>query len=163
MVFVNSMSDLFHGDVPDEFVLRVFDVMLAANWYVYQVLTKRPARAARFWERHRGHFALAHGLPVDAAKLPAGWQDRVIPVRDDVATNGKIGLCVEAHDLAASKLVAFRDKDRDFVRMLLKEKLVKPKLLEARIRAMELSSDDRDRLVKWVKLTAKGLRVRKSR
>ena len=51
MVFVNSMSDLFHNDVPDEFVVRVFDVMLRTNRHIYQVLTKRPARAARFWKR----------------------------------------------------------------------------------------------------------------
>lgn len=104
-----------------------------------------------------------HGLPIEAATLPAGWQDRVIPVRDDVATNGKTGLCLEPHDLAASKLVAFRDKDRDFVRVLLKEKLIKPKVLEARIGALEVSTEDRERLVKWVRLTAKGLRVRKTK
>lgn len=52
MIFVNSMSDLFHADVPDEFVLAVFEVMLTADQHIYQVLTKRPARAARFWQRH---------------------------------------------------------------------------------------------------------------
>ena len=51
MVFVNSMSDLFHADVPDEFVLRVFEAMLEADRHVYQVLTKRPSRAVRFWKR----------------------------------------------------------------------------------------------------------------
>jgi len=58
MVFVNSMSDLFHHDVPEEFVLRVFDVMLTADWHVYQVLTKRPARAAKFWNKHSAEFGL---------------------------------------------------------------------------------------------------------
>lgn len=43
-IFVNSMSDLFHDDVPDEFVLRVFDVMCRADWHRYQILTKRPER-----------------------------------------------------------------------------------------------------------------------
>ena len=52
MIFVNSMSDLFHRDVPDEYVLSVFEVMLTADWHIYQVLTKRPGRAARFWERY---------------------------------------------------------------------------------------------------------------
>ena len=51
MVFVNSMSDLFHTDVPDEFVLRVFEAMLEADRHVYQVLTKRPSRALRFWKK----------------------------------------------------------------------------------------------------------------
>ncbi|MEE9614308.1 MAG: phage Gp37/Gp68 family protein [Thermodesulfobacteriota bacterium] len=43
-VFVNSMSDLFHEDVPDEFIFKVFDVMRQANWHRFQVLTKRSDR-----------------------------------------------------------------------------------------------------------------------
>lgn len=44
MIFVNSMSDLFHEDVPVEFVQQVFDVMTRAPWHTFQVLTKRSAR-----------------------------------------------------------------------------------------------------------------------
>jgi protein gp37 len=44
MIFVNSMSDLFHEDVPDAYVRRVCDVMDMANWHTYQVLTKRSER-----------------------------------------------------------------------------------------------------------------------
>lgn len=40
-VFVNSMSDLFHRDVPVEFILQVFDIMRRAHWHTFQVLTKR--------------------------------------------------------------------------------------------------------------------------
>jgi protein gp37 len=43
-VFVNSMSDMFHVDVPLEFIQRAFDVMGRANWHQYQVLTKRSER-----------------------------------------------------------------------------------------------------------------------
>src|SRR4051812_30845229 len=43
-VFVNSMSDLFHPRVPDNYIAQVFEVMLAADWHTYQVLTKRPER-----------------------------------------------------------------------------------------------------------------------
>jgi protein gp37 len=42
LYFVNSMSDLFHEDVPVDFINEVFDVMERANWHVFQVLTKRP-------------------------------------------------------------------------------------------------------------------------
>lgn len=49
IVFVNSMSDLFHADIPDAFVRRVFEVMLEVDQHVYQVLTKRPSRALRFF------------------------------------------------------------------------------------------------------------------
>ncbi|MCZ7554550.1 MAG: phage Gp37/Gp68 family protein, partial [Anaerolineales bacterium] len=43
-IFVNSMSDLFHQDVPFEFLLKVFDVMRRAHWHQFQVLTKRAER-----------------------------------------------------------------------------------------------------------------------
>lgn len=44
LVFVNSMSDLFHEDVPDEYIEIVCQVMASANWHTFQVLTKRSAR-----------------------------------------------------------------------------------------------------------------------
>jgi len=46
MVFVNSMSDLFHKDVTDRYVAAVVEVMQTANWHTYQVLTKRSQRLA---------------------------------------------------------------------------------------------------------------------
>src|SRR3990170_1178617 len=45
-IFVNSMSDLFHDDVPLEYIQRVFDVMRRAHWHRFQVLTKRATRLA---------------------------------------------------------------------------------------------------------------------
>lgn len=44
MVFVNSMSDLFHPDVPDHYITSVANVMVRANWHTYQILTKRSDR-----------------------------------------------------------------------------------------------------------------------
>ena len=44
MIFVNSMSDLFHKDVPDDIIIKVFETMNKANWHTFQVLTKRPER-----------------------------------------------------------------------------------------------------------------------
>jgi protein gp37 len=46
-IFVNSMSDLFQDGVPDEFVMRLWDVMREAHWHVFQILTKRPENMAR--------------------------------------------------------------------------------------------------------------------
>jgi protein gp37 len=43
-IFVNSMSDLFHKDVPVDFILKTFDVMRCANWHHFQILTKRSER-----------------------------------------------------------------------------------------------------------------------
>lgn len=44
MIFVNSMSDLFHPSVTDEYLRKVGQVMRTADWHIYQVLTKRPER-----------------------------------------------------------------------------------------------------------------------
>lgn len=47
MIFVNSMSDLFHEQIPDEFIARVFSVMALSQRHTFQVLTKRPERAKK--------------------------------------------------------------------------------------------------------------------
>jgi len=47
MIFVNSMSDLFHDAVPDNYIVAVAQVMVAANWHTYQVLTKRSERLGK--------------------------------------------------------------------------------------------------------------------
>jgi len=51
-IFVNSMSDLFHEEMSDEYLDRCFEVMEEADWHVFQILTKRPDRMARFAKRH---------------------------------------------------------------------------------------------------------------
>jgi protein gp37 len=52
MIFVNSMSDLFHEEVPDEFIERVFRVMVDAPRHTFQVLTKRAGRLSAWHARH---------------------------------------------------------------------------------------------------------------
>jgi len=47
MIFVNSMSDLFHSRVPDAYIHQVFAVMEQASWHTFQILTKRPGRLRR--------------------------------------------------------------------------------------------------------------------
>ena len=51
IIFVNSMSDLFHQKVPDEFILRCFEVMNQASQHQFQILTKRPERVLEMAER----------------------------------------------------------------------------------------------------------------
>jgi protein gp37 len=54
MIFVNSMSDLFHKEVPNSHISRVFDTMEKANWHIYQVLTKRSSLLRKFINLPRG-------------------------------------------------------------------------------------------------------------
>jgi protein gp37 len=61
MIFVNSMSDLFHKDVPTDFIEQVFFTMEKANWHTYQVLTKRSPRMKNFVNaRYKGGRPPAH-------------------------------------------------------------------------------------------------------
>src|SRR6059036_2500785 len=76
----------------------------------------------------------AHGVAVDAAVLPAGWQERLVPVRNP-NTGGGTGLCLEIHDLAVSKLIAGREKDTDFVRGLFRYKLARSEIVLERLAA----------------------------
>ena len=71
-IFVNSMSDLFHKDIPTAFIDSVFDTMEAANWHTFQVLTKRSPILARFLKHRYGSgMAPSHiwlGVSVEDAK-----------------------------------------------------------------------------------------------
>lgn len=61
MIFVNSMSDLFHKDVPDEFIEKVFDTMIRAEHHTFQLLTKRAERMATWTnERFKKNHLAAH-------------------------------------------------------------------------------------------------------
>lgn len=98
-----------------------------------------------------------HGLSIEAARLPEGWKNRTVPVQN-AATNMNTGHCLEAHDLAASKLAAFRDKDREFVRTLLLEFLVDAEVLEERIGTLDIDPQLKNRILTWVRHTHEDLR-----
>lgn len=73
--FVNSMSDLFHEDVPDEFIVKVCEVMELASWHVFIVLTKRASRLNR----------LLNGKLRWAAALPNVWWGVSVEDRERVS------------------------------------------------------------------------------
>jgi protein gp37 len=104
MIFVNSMSDLFHKDVPNEFIGKVFDTMEAAHWHTFQILTKRSSLMRDFLRRRYGTApAPAHmwfGVSVeDGSKLsrvrhlqqaPAGV--RFLSIEPLIGPVGELGL-----------------------------------------------------------------------
>ena len=102
MIFVNSMSDLFHDQVPDEYIVAVAKVMTAARWHTFQVLTKRSKRLRQLL-RTRLDFAAnqphiwwgvsvenrKHGLPriADLRSAPAEVRFlSVEPLLEDLGT-----------------------------------------------------------------------------
>jgi len=82
----------------------------------------------------------AHGVSQETAVLPAGWHERLVPVRNE-NTGGGTGLCLEIHDLAVSKLVAGREKDLGFLDALLRHHLVQSPVLRERLAKMALPAD----------------------
>jgi protein gp37 len=67
LIFVNSMSDLFHVDVPMEFIERVFAAMQAAHWHTFQVLTKRSDRLRELGPRLPWPSNVWMGVSVESA------------------------------------------------------------------------------------------------
>ena len=106
---------------------------------------------------HQTHGFYVQGVSIEAAILPAGWEDRTHPVKHQITTRGNTGHCLESHDLAASKLAAFRDKDRDFVRTLLIEKMIDAGDLLNRIELLPVEKETKERLKKWIDKTVEDI------
>lgn len=109
---------------------------------------------------HATHGFWVDGVLIDVAKLPEGWESRTIAVSHPVGTRGNTGHCLEAHDLAASKLAANRDKDREFVTILLAERLLDGAVLLERIATLPVCDEDRLSRTRWVRLTLEDLGIR---
>jgi protein gp37 len=81
MVFVNSMSDLFHKHVPAEFIAKCFAVMQKASQHTFQVLTKRPERAAKLAGRLPWPPNVWMGTSIESA----AYVPRIFPLRETPA------------------------------------------------------------------------------
>jgi len=108
---------------------------------------------------HQAFGFYVHGVSIETATLPRGWKGRTTVVCG-VNTADNKGYCLEAHDLAASKLAAWRDRDREFVRLLLAERLIQPNKLVRLVNLLPLAADRRAIIRKWVDGTARDLRSR---
>ncbi len=87
MIFVNSMSDLFHKGVPFDYVDQVFDTMEAAHWHVFQVLTKRSSRMREYVNKRYGQTGKAPAHIWLGASVEDGSKvSRIQHVRDMRAT-----------------------------------------------------------------------------
>ena len=92
----------------------------------------------------------AQGVGPETAILPAGWQTRLVPIANE-NTGGAIGWTLEVHDLVASKYAAGREKDRDFVRVAIKHRLVDCAVVEDRICSLPLAPERRESLVQAIR------------
>lgn len=104
---------------------------------------------------HATYGFYVHGLPIESAILPSGWQDRAVAV-DGHGSKPATGWCLEGHDLALAKLVAFREKDRAFVRTLIIRELVEIGTLVARLGDLPVGDDVKERLREWLLAVGEG-------
>lgn len=105
---------------------------------------------------HHTHGFYVHGVSIETASLPEGWEERTNKVQDYMDEDN-IGWCVEAHDLAASKLIAYREKDISFVRTLLLEQLVNAQTLKDRIKMVQSDKSLKQRALNWLTRISKEL------
>ncbi len=84
----------------------------------------------------------AHGLPAEACPLPKGWETRLVAFRN-ANTRGVTALCLSPLDLASSKLVAGRDKDKEFVKEMLRHNLIEEPALREHIALLEQAEQRR--------------------
>jgi protein gp37 len=82
LIFVNSMSDLFHEEVPFEFIEQVFMTMASAPWHVFQILTKRADRMAGIAEKLKWPKNLWAGVTVESPR----YTDRIQKLKTIPAT-----------------------------------------------------------------------------
>lgn len=139
LVIIGSQS--IHGSAPH--ATGVLILSQEADLYPL----RRPERAdvidgaigedSPFHERF-GYYA--QGVGPETAVLPDGWADRLVKIQGP-GTDLKIGYCLEPHDLAASKLVAGREKDGPFVRALFAQQIIDLETLRARIDRLPVSQE----------------------
>jgi len=91
---------------------------------------------------HRTFGYYAHGVGPETAILPSGWFERLVRIQNE-NTGGAMALCLEVNDLAASKLVAGREKDLDFVQGLLRHGLARPDVVRDRLQSLPISDERR--------------------
>jgi hypothetical protein len=94
----------------------------------------------------------AHGVGPETAILPSGWKSRLVKIHSE-NTRGVFGLCLHPADLAISKLAAGRVKDIEFVRIMIKNKIVSVADMDPLIETLEISIRQvvRERLNKLLK------------
>lgn len=120
------------------------------------ILREELGKTSKFFDRH-GYYLDCTDPAL--ATLPDGWLERLIPFRTP-RTGGVTAWCLEPHDLFVSKLVAWREKDQQFLRAMLEHKLAKPLIVFNRIEDLPVSPEQQVELRKRTQELIAGLQAR---
>ena len=153
LIFGSQAILLTHPDAPAELRQSVeLDAVAFRHPERWELIDGSLGEASRF---HNAHGFYVHGVGFETARFAEGWSERClrIPVGKPPVTV----VCPEIHDLAASKLAAGRDKDFDYVSVLISHIYVKTHKLLRRVAHLPIPEESRARLRAWVGAVAMRL------
>lgn len=153
LVFGSQAILVTHANAPPELRQSVeLDAVAFKHPERWEQIDGALGEGSRF---HQAHGFYVHGVGFETATFPAGWEGRQLRV--PFGTPPVTVICPELHDLAASKLAAGRDKDFDYVSVLIAHDFVDTQRLLRRIARLERPEETRERLRVWVGAVAARL------
>ena len=153
LVFGSQAVLVTHPDAPAELRQSVeLDAVPFRHPERWEEIDGRLGELSLF---HRTHGFYVHGVGIETAKFPAGWEPRCLRMR--VGVPEVTIVCPEIHDLAASKLAAGRDKDFDYVSVLIERDFVDTQKLLRRAARLDLPAEQRSRIRQWIGAVAHRL------
>lgn len=155
LIIVGSQAILGQfPDAPDELLVSneadIYPKNLPDRW---ELIDGSIGELSPFHETF-GYYA--QGVQEGTAVLPRGWPQRLVPIKTP-ATLGATGWCISAADLVVSKYVAGRDKDRDYVRTVLRHALVDASWVLELLDETPIDPEHRERLRRLISADAKAV------
>lgn len=146
LVFGSQAILLTDPDAPPELRQSVeLDAVAFRHPERWELIDGSLGEDSRF---HRAHGFYVHGVGFETARFPEGWLERCLRVL--VGKPAVTVVCPEIHDLAASKLAAGRDRDFDYVSVLIGRDYVDAHKLLRRVARLPIPDDVRERLRRWI-------------
>lgn len=140
-------SQAIHASIPEERLPRATTLSNEADLWPIGAEDEADPRIAQIEgvlgedsPFHRTHRVYGDGVDATTATLPPGWEDRLVRF-ESANTNGKVGLCLERHDLCIAKLVAGREKDLAFIDSLLRVGRLNEVTLVERLGSLNLAGE----------------------
>lgn len=141
LVVIGSQAILgqFPNAPAELLISREADIYAPESPELSELITGSIGEGSRF---ERTHAYFADGVSPATATLPAGWDDRLVPIRNPNTRNAT-GWCLEVHDIAIAKYVANRNKDHRYNRALWKHGLIEARTFEERLGATHIEENRR--------------------
>jgi hypothetical protein len=153
LVFGSQAVLVTHPDAPPELRQSIeLDAVPFHHPERWELIDGSLGEESRF---HRTHGFYVHGVGFETATFPAGWKGRCLRVA--VGNPEVTVVCPEIHDLAASKLAAGRDKDFDYVSVLMERDYVDTQKLLRRVARLDVPTEQRERIRQWIGAVAHRL------